>query len=65
MPRLKRIKYERLYLPAEGMVGEFPNLSGVLTRPVRGDLITQQVRRDGEGRGGAQRWHGDGGGYLN
>lgn len=32
MPRLKRIKYERLYLPAKGMVGEFPNLTGVLTR---------------------------------
>ena len=28
MLRLKRIKYERLYLPAKGMVGEFPNLSG-------------------------------------
>src|SRR5271165_2753243 len=42
MPRLKRIKYERLYLPAKGMVGEFPNLTGVLTRPIRGDLITQQ-----------------------
>jgi TnpA family transposase len=42
MPRLKRIKYERLYLPAKGMVGEFPNLTGVLTRSIRGDLITQQ-----------------------
>ncbi len=42
MPRLKPIKYERLYLPAKGMVGEFPNLTGVLTRPIRGDLITQQ-----------------------
>jgi hypothetical protein len=24
------------------MVGEFPNLTGVLTRPICGDLITQQ-----------------------
>ncbi len=64
MPRLKRIKQERLYLPAKGMVGEFPNLTGVLTRPIRGDLITQQYDEIGESRGGPQRWHGDGGGYL-
>jgi hypothetical protein len=25
MPRLKRIKYERLYLPAKGIAGEFLN----------------------------------------
>src|SRR5215469_4930056 len=31
MPRLKRIKYERLYLPAKGIAGEFLNLIGVLT----------------------------------
>ncbi len=42
MPRLKRIKYERLYLPDKGMAGAFPNLAGVLSRPVRWDLITQQ-----------------------
>jgi Tn3 transposase DDE domain len=42
MPRLKRIKYERLYLPAKGIAGEFLNLIGVLTRPIRWDLITQQ-----------------------
>jgi len=42
MPRLKRIKYERLYLPAKGIPGEFLNLIGVLTRPIRWDLITQQ-----------------------
>jgi len=36
MPRLKRIKRERLYLPDTGMAKEFPNLAGVLTRlPVR------------------------------
>jgi TnpA family transposase len=42
MPRLKRIKYERLYLPAKGIAGKFLNLIGVLTRPIRWDLITQQ-----------------------
>jgi TnpA family transposase len=42
MPRLKRIKYERLYLPDKGMAGALPNLAGVLSRPLRWDLITQQ-----------------------
>jgi TnpA family transposase len=42
MPRLKRIKYERLYLPDTGMAGAFLNLAGVLTRPIRWDLIAQQ-----------------------
>jgi TnpA family transposase len=42
MPRLKRIKYERLYLPDTGMAGLFPNLAGVLSRPIRWDLIAQQ-----------------------
>ena len=42
MPRLKRLKYERLYLPETGMAGGFPNLAGVLSRPMRWDLIAQQ-----------------------
>jgi TnpA family transposase len=42
MPRLKRLKYERLYLLDKGMAGAFPNLAGVLTRPIRWDLIAQQ-----------------------
>jgi TnpA family transposase len=42
MPRLKRIKYERLYLPDTGMAGAFPNLAGVLSRPIRWELIAQQ-----------------------
>jgi TnpA family transposase len=42
MPRLKRIKYERLYLPDKDMSGQFPNLAGVLTRPLRWDLVEQQ-----------------------
>jgi TnpA family transposase len=42
MPRLKRIKYERLYLPDKGMAAHFPHLTGVLTRPIRWELIEQQ-----------------------
>jgi len=42
MPRLKRIKYERLYLPDIGMASSFPNLASVLTRPIRLDLVEQQ-----------------------
>ena len=42
MPRLKRIQYERLYLPDTGMAGAFPNRAGVLSRPIRWDLISQQ-----------------------
>src|SRR5262249_39220539 len=39
MPRLKRIKYERLYLSDTGLAGAFPNLAGVLSRPIRGGPI--------------------------
>jgi hypothetical protein len=28
MPRLKRIKYERLYLPDKGTAGDYPDLAG-------------------------------------
>jgi TnpA family transposase len=42
MPRLKRLKYERLYLPGPGLAGVFPNLAGVLSRPIRWALIVQQ-----------------------
>jgi TnpA family transposase len=42
MPRLKRIKYEKLYLPDKGLSGEFENLKGVLTRPIRWRLIESQ-----------------------
>ena len=35
-------QYERLYLPDTGMVSAFPNLAGVLSRPIRWDLIAQQ-----------------------
>jgi TnpA family transposase len=42
MPRLKRLKYERLYVPDKGMAGAFPHLAGVLSRPIRWELIAQQ-----------------------
>jgi len=42
MPRLKRIKDEKLYLPDKDMVSDFPNLVGILTRPIRWELIEQQ-----------------------
>lgn len=42
MPRLKRIKYERLYLPDKGRSADWSNLTGVLTRPIRWELIEQQ-----------------------
>jgi len=35
MPRLKRIKHEKLYLPDKGLSNEFKNLDGVLTRSIR------------------------------
>lgn len=42
MPRLKRIKYERLYLPDKGIADDYPNLAGVFARAIRWDLIEQQ-----------------------
>ena len=42
MPRLKRIKHEKLYLPGKGMAKDFPNLTGVLTRPIQWQFIEQQ-----------------------
>jgi TnpA family transposase len=42
MPRLKRIKNERLYLPDTGMANEFPHLAGILTRPIQWDIMNQQ-----------------------
>jgi len=42
LPRLKRVKYEKLYLPDKGMVHDFPHLAGVLARPIRWDLIERQ-----------------------
>jgi len=42
LPRLKRIKREKLYLPEKGMFPQFPHLAGVLARPIRWDLIERQ-----------------------
>jgi TnpA family transposase len=42
MPRLKRLKYERLYLPDKGMMGAYPNLAGTFARPIRWELMAQQ-----------------------
>ena len=42
MPRLKRIKYERLYLPDKEMSGQFTNLAGLRTRPRRWERVEQQ-----------------------
>ena len=39
MPRLKRLNYERLYLPDNGMADEYPHLAGTFARAIRGDLI--------------------------
>ncbi len=37
LPWLKRMKYERLYLPGTDRKNSFPNLTGVLARPIRWD----------------------------
>jgi TnpA family transposase len=42
MPRLKRIKHERLYLPQNGTVENYPNLAGTFARPIRWEPVEQQ-----------------------
>ncbi|MBI3890452.1 MAG: Tn3 family transposase [Candidatus Wallbacteria bacterium] len=42
MPRLKRIKHEKLYLPDKGLRSDFPRLAGVLTRPIDWSIIADQ-----------------------
>ncbi len=42
MPRLKRIKVQRLYLPDLGQSNSYPHLQPILTRPINWDLIRQQ-----------------------
>lgn len=41
-PRLKRMKYERLYLPDKEMDGLLVNLKGVLSRPIRWHKVDEQ-----------------------
>ena len=42
MPRLKRIKIQKLYRPNAGQTDAYPNLEPVMTRPINWDLIRQQ-----------------------
>jgi len=42
MPRLKRIKVQKLYRPYPGQSNAYPNLQPILTRPINWDLIRQQ-----------------------
>jgi TnpA family transposase len=42
MPRLKRIKYERLYLPERATADLYPNLAGTFARPIRWEIVEQQ-----------------------
>ena len=42
MPRLKRIKVQKLYRPHAGQRSAYPNLEPVMTRPINWDLIRQQ-----------------------
>ena len=42
MPRLKRIKVQKLYRPHAGQSDAYPNLEPVMTRPINWDLIRQQ-----------------------
>ena len=42
MPRLKRIKVQKLYRPHAGQTNAYPNLEPVMTRPINWDLIRQQ-----------------------
>ena len=55
MPRLKRIKYERLYLPDKGIAADYPNLAGTFARPIRWELIEQQYDDSTGGPRGTQR----------
>ncbi|PSB00454.1 Tn3 family transposase [Merismopedia glauca] len=42
MPRLKRIKVQKLYRPYVGQSDAYPNLQPILTRPINWDLIRTQ-----------------------
>ena len=42
MPRLKRMKVQKLYRPHVGQADAYPNLQPILTRPIKWDLIRQQ-----------------------
>ena len=42
MPRLKAIASQKLYLPAVGSSGDYPNLDPILATPINWELIRQQ-----------------------
>lgn len=42
LPRLKRIKVQKLYRPESGNPNAFPNLTPIMSRPINWDLIAQQ-----------------------
>lgn len=42
LPRLKNLKRQKLYRPTKGEPERFPNLQGILTRPINWELIEQQ-----------------------
>ena len=42
MPRLKRMKVQKLYRPHVGQPDSYANLQPILTRPIKWDLIRQQ-----------------------
>lgn len=42
LPRLKAIASQKLYRPQTGHAEDYPNLQPILTRPINGELITQQ-----------------------
>ncbi len=42
LPRLKAVASQKLYLPAVGSGGDYPNLEAILTNPINWELIRQQ-----------------------
>lgn len=42
LPRLKAVASQKLYLPEAESAGNYPNLTEILTRPIKWDLIRQQ-----------------------
>lgn len=42
LPRLKAVASQKLYLPEADSSGNYPNLTEILTRPIKWDLIRQQ-----------------------
>ena len=45
MPRLKRIKYERLYLPEKRIADDYPNLAAYLPAQSAGTLSSSSTMR--------------------